>query len=96
MRTIAEMRYDSANRDGFITPVELVEIIKANPYERLLIRHTLGRLICTAADVAIHCEMIRNWPDTRVRDISWPAPRGMGDAWTAGTLRADGECGRNT
>ena len=61
---------------GFInSTADLAKIIELEPTAQLLLRHSLGRLICRADEVGGHRQMILNWPDAFIRDLSWPNQR---------------------
>ena len=75
-QTIEDLRRECmARRDGFIIEDDLPEIIAADRLTPLLIRHSHGRMIVAAQDVAHHLQLVANWPGAYVRDISWPAYR---------------------
>ena len=61
------------NSYGFVnSSVDLAKIVELAPSAQMLLRHSLGRLICRADEVDTHRQMILNWPDAVVRDLSWP------------------------
>ena len=73
---ITEMRQASIEKNGgFITEDELPAIIAISRLEPLLIRHSHGRMVCSAQDVAFHVKLIDDHDEAYVRDVSWPATR---------------------
>ena len=60
---------------GFLSEDELPGIIAINRLEPLLIRHSHGRMVCSAQDVAFHVKLIDDHDEAYVRDVSWPATR---------------------
>ena len=74
-RTIDQLRRESfARRGGEITTADISAIIDACNHELILIRHSHGRLLVPAQDIAITLQMIDQWPGAYVRDMSWPSP----------------------
>ena len=58
---------------GFInSSADLAEVVEREPAAQMLLRHSLGRLICRADEVDVHRQMILNWPDAFIRELSWP------------------------
>ena len=73
---ITEMRQASIEKNGgFITKDELPAIIAVNRLEQLLIRHSHGRMLCSAQDVEFHVKLIDDHDEAYLRDVCWPATR---------------------
>ena len=71
---IAEIRQASIDKNGgYITQDELPAIIAINRLEQLLIRHSHGRMLCSAQDVAFHVRLIDDHSEAYLRDVCWPA-----------------------
>lgn len=62
-----------AKNHGFITEEDLPEIVKANRFEKLLVRCGCGRFTCSAQDVAHFMGIIRREKSDYIRDVSFPA-----------------------
>ena len=72
-RTIDEIRIDCVSRGGFITESDLIEITSADRLAPLLIRHSHGRMTVPAQDVEHAIRLIEAYPDSHLRDVSFPA-----------------------
>ena len=74
-------------QDGHVTRSEMAWIIQEDPMCQMLIKHTLGRIICAAQDVEFHIECIEAHPsgDGHVRSVEFKSDYWEG--WGEGVQR---------
>ena len=71
-RTIALIKQRTLERTGgFITEDLLPEILEADRLCPVLVRHSHGRLVCTAQEVKTTIKMIESYPGGYLRDIQF-------------------------
>ena len=63
--------------DGFVTATDMPFILKEDPMCKLLVKHGMGRFICTAQDLAFMIECIEDHPKGYIRSVEFynPPPR---------------------
>ena len=62
--------------DGFVTAEMVDDILELDRFEKLLVRTSMGRFICSVQDVRHFVDMVENSKDDYVRDVqfaTWPS-----------------------